>query len=158
MTENPRDTWSTPDWLVSQTAAMYGHGGFRLDVAASPINAKATRFYDLNRNGLLLPWDDFWLCNPPYSSVSPWVDHALLEVPSRRAPGVLILPSRTDRKWYHDLRSSPLTRIIELPYRVQFDPPPGIEPSTNREPTIVVQVFPPIVRATQRRRHVQPQV
>ena len=40
-------------------------------------------------------------CNPPYSEVSKWVEKAYSEA-KRGAKTVMLIPSRTDTKWFHE--------------------------------------------------------
>ena len=51
-------------------------GGFSLDVAAAPHNAKAKRFYTIDDDGLSQPWDGQVWCNPPYSGLDAWLAKA----------------------------------------------------------------------------------
>jgi hypothetical protein len=55
--------------------------GFTLDVAASPENAKCERYFTAEQDGLRQSWagEVVW-CNPPYSSIAPWVAKAWREV------------------------------------------------------------------------------
>ena len=77
-------------------------GGFTVDVAASPDNTKCDRFYTLDDDGLRQSWagERVW-CNPPYSSIRPWVEKAWTE-PATLV--VMLLPAnRTEQTWWRDL-------------------------------------------------------
>ena len=91
-----KDDWETPDWLFEKLDADWG---FALDVCANSKNAKCRRYYNKKANGLVQPWDAVWWCNPPYGrEVKHWVrEGAFAEV-----PGVMLLPARTDTRWFHD--------------------------------------------------------
>jgi phage N-6-adenine-methyltransferase len=97
------DEWPTDDAVVDELARRYGP--FTLDVAATAENAKAPRFFTEFDDGLSKSWADevgggaVW-CNPPYSDVEAWVAKALAES-LRGATVVLLLPSRTDTRWFH---------------------------------------------------------
>jgi site-specific DNA-methyltransferase (adenine-specific) len=74
---------------------------FTVDVAATAENAKCDRFYTIDDDGLLQDWDGetVW-CNPPYGRrISDWVRKAAHSA----ATTVMLLPARTDVKWFHDL-------------------------------------------------------
>lgn len=51
-------------------------GGFTLDVAAAPHNAKAPEFYAREDDGLEQDWEGRVWCNPPYSDCGAWVRKA----------------------------------------------------------------------------------
>lgn len=102
------DEWSTPDEVVEHFAKFVGP--FTLDVCATEENAKAPVFFTAQENGLAQDWVYYasggaaWL-NPPYSDIEPFVLKALTET-ARGLPAVVcLLPSRTDRPWFHALLS-----------------------------------------------------
>lgn len=53
---------------------------FTLDVAAAAHNTKCERFFDRDTDGLAQSWsgERVW-CNPPYSTIRPWVEKAWSE-------------------------------------------------------------------------------
>lgn len=53
---------------------------FTIDVATHFDNTKCTRFFFLKENGLNRSWkcERVW-CNPPFSSIRPWVEKAWYE-------------------------------------------------------------------------------
>ena len=73
--------------------------GFTVDVAALPHNAKCERFYTPDDDGLAQDWtgERVW-CNPPYSSIEPWVAKAW----SAAAELVVMLvpANRTEQGWW----------------------------------------------------------
>lgn len=90
------DEWSTPQALFER---LHGEFHFTLDVCADATNAKVARYYDLEANGLTQPWDAMWWCNPPYGrAIGEWTRKAA----TSDAPGVMLLPARTDTKWFHE--------------------------------------------------------
>lgn len=54
---------------------------FTIDVAASAENALLNRYWTLRDNALTQPWggERVW-CNPPFSSLEPWVEKAWTEM------------------------------------------------------------------------------
>jgi phage N-6-adenine-methyltransferase len=73
--------------------------GFTIDVAAAAHNTKLERFYTAEEDGLAQDWsgERVW-CNPPYSSIEPWVEKA-------HGGGaelvVMLLPAnRTEQGWW----------------------------------------------------------
>lgn len=52
-------------------------------------------------DGLYRPWISPAFCNPPYSRISHWAKKAYEEW-QRGITSVLLIPSRTDTRWWHD--------------------------------------------------------
>jgi phage N-6-adenine-methyltransferase len=74
--------------------------GFTLDVAALPRNAKCARYFTPADDGLTQSWagERVW-CNPPYSSIEPWVEMAWAE--SDADVIAMLLPAnRTEQGWW----------------------------------------------------------
>ena len=101
--------WETPPRLY---AALHAEFAFNLDPAATVDNAKCSRFYTKQDNGLSKSWkgERVWL-NPPYGRgiIEAWVEKAAT---GECEVAVLLLPARTDTRWFqawvlplvHDLR------------------------------------------------------
>lgn len=105
--------------------------GFTLDAAALPHNAKCERYFTPDDDGLQQRWgrERVW-CNPPYSSIEPWVLKAWDEQRSDDPPGlvVMLLPAnRTEQGWwqrevepYRDGRRTGRLRVEFLAGRLRF--------------------------------------
>jgi DNA N-6-adenine-methyltransferase (Dam) len=83
-------------------------GPFTLDVSASAYNTVAPCFYTEKINGVLQDWEKdagdngaFWL-QPEYGQLNthPWIPRAL-QASAAGLRGAALLPSRTDRPWFH---------------------------------------------------------
>ncbi len=95
-----RQCWETPDDLF---ARLDGEFHFTLDVCALPDNAKVSRFFTPEDDGLKQDWTGHvcWM-NPPYGrDIVKWVRKAWHES-KKGAVVVGLLPSRTDTRWWHD--------------------------------------------------------
>ena len=97
--------------------------GFTLDVCAQPRNARCARFYTPADDGLAQSWarERVW-CNPPYSSIEPWVRKAWCEDAELI---VMILPAnRTEQDWWQrhvePWRDRGRLRVEFLAGRVRF--------------------------------------
>jgi phage N-6-adenine-methyltransferase len=115
-------------------------GGFTVDVAASAANTKCKRFYDVAADGLAQSWagERVW-CNPPYSSIEPWVRKAWSEVGAECV--VMLLPAnRTEQTWWMDLvepyrdRPGSTLRTEFLPGRLRFMAPGQTSIGPNERP------------------------
>lgn len=52
-------------------------------------------------DGLYRAWQTPAFCNPPYSEIKDWVKKAF-EESKRGITVVMLIPSRTDTRWWHD--------------------------------------------------------
>src|SRR3990167_1015349 len=87
--------WSTPQDLFDALNAEFH---FTLDPCANSENAKCTKFYSKEDDGLSKDWrGERVFINPPYGrEISKWVKKIAKE------GGVALLPARTDTRWFHD--------------------------------------------------------
>lgn len=92
--------------------------GFTIDVAAAAHNTKCPRYYTRADDGLAQSWEgeSVW-CNPPYSSIAPWVLKAWQEHHHTGVIVMLLPANRTEQAWWQDL--------VE-PYRDRADSPLGV--------------------------------
>ncbi|WP_454962786.1 DNA N-6-adenine-methyltransferase [Filifactor alocis] len=95
--------WETPSKLFTKLDNIFN---FTLDVAANKFNRKCDNFYTVETDGLKRGWKQnngaVW-CNPPYGrEISKWVEKAYLESISHDTTIVMLLPARTDTKYFHD--------------------------------------------------------
>ena len=93
------DMWETPQDLFDDLDREFH---FDFDVCAIPENAKCKKFYTPEQDGLRQPLDGTCWCNPPYGrDIGQWVMRALF-ASFGGATVVMLLPARTDTKWFHD--------------------------------------------------------
>ncbi len=117
---------------------------FTLDVAAASHNAKCSRYFTRDDDGLEQSWagERVW-CNPPFSDLTAWVNKAWAEWRSTNRPEliVMLLPAnRAEQGWwqeqvepFRDRLLSPL-RTEFLPGRIRFVFPDGITPPKHNRP------------------------
>lgn len=79
---------------------------FALDAAATDKNAKCRRYFTPKDDGLKQPWDVppgyAVFCNPPYGRwIGEWVKKAYDESVRTGSTIVLLIPARTDTKYFH---------------------------------------------------------
>jgi phage N-6-adenine-methyltransferase len=133
------DDRETPATLFEPLHARHN---FTIDVAASAANAKLTRFYTLEDDGLTRSWmgERVW-CNPPYSNLGAWVAKAWHERDHGCELVVMLLPAnRTEQSWWQELvephRDCASGLSVEfIAGRLRFDVPGGYnDPRGNRPP------------------------
>lgn len=93
------DLWETPQDLFDKLNVEFH---FDLDVCALPENAKCTMYYTPDMDGLKQPWEGTVWCNPPYGrKIGQWVRRAFFAA-ACGSTVVMLLPARTDTRWFHD--------------------------------------------------------
>ena len=113
MFSSKTDLWETPQELFDKYDAVYH---FETDVCAFPENAKCKRFFTPEMDGLKQEWTGVCWCNPPYGrQIGKWVEKAV----KSSATVVMLLPARTDTKWFHDW-CLPYGKIEFLKGRLKF--------------------------------------
>lgn len=123
-----KDDWGTPQDLFDELNEEFH---FDLDVAASKVNAKCKHYYHQRDNGLISLWYGNVWCNPPYSNIPEFVKRCS----EYDGLSVLLLPSRTDTKWFHDyIYKNPRCEIRFIRGRLRFQ---GAE-STAPFPSMIV--------------------
>lgn len=126
--ESIRQQWRTPPDLFALLSELWGP--FELDATASHDSALCERF---NAPGFpdRYQWSECSpvFCNPPFSRAGFWARHARDRWTEDGCRSVLILPSSTNSRWWHEVKADALTLFPMR--RIQFLPPDGIPASTN---------------------------
>lgn len=97
MFSSKSDLWETPQDFFDELNREFH---FNLDVCALPESAKCASYFTPEQDGLQKNWGGYnvW-CNPPYGRrIGEWVKKAA----ESGAPVVMLLPARTDTRWFHD--------------------------------------------------------
>ena len=95
------EKWATPQDFFDKLNEEFH---FTLDAAASPENAKCANYFTEEQDGLAQSWGGHTVwCNPPYCrKTGLWVKKAYEEHQRTGCTVVMLLPSRTDVRWFHD--------------------------------------------------------
>ena len=95
------DEWATPQSLFDELNAEFH---FDLDPCATDENHKCAEYYTKADDGLAKNWGGRSVyCNPPYGrQIGKWVRKAYEEAQKPGTTVVLLVPARTDTKWFHD--------------------------------------------------------
>ena len=135
--------WGTPKSLF---ALLHHEFKFTLDAAATKANALTKRFITPQQDAFAQDWAKLarggavWL-NPPYGrEVGRWIEQALA-ASCQGATVVVLLPARTDTRWFHELCRYGEVRLLRG--RLKFVGAPTSAPF----PSLVV-VFGPTVKPT----------
>ena len=130
--------WETPAWLFARLDKEFH---FTLDVCATSENAKCSKFFTRNEDGLLQEWAGVCWMNPPYGrAISKWVRKARLSALAG-ATVVALIPARTDtRFWQDDVAFA--SEITFLRGRLKF----GNSRSGAPFPSAVVVFRPPLAK------------
>lgn len=92
--------WSTPQDFYDNLNSEFH---FTLDPCATDENHKCEKYYTKEVNGLLQDWSgETVFCNPPYGRkvTVEWVKKCFDE--SNHCKNiVMLIPARTDTKWFH---------------------------------------------------------
>lgn len=101
MFSSQTDNWATPQWLYDELNEEFN---FNLDPCASANNAKCTKFYTKEDDGLKQNWVGYRVfCNPPYGKeIGKWVEKCSQEAKKDNTLCVMLIPARTDTRWFHE--------------------------------------------------------
>ena len=101
MFSSKTDQWATPTETFAELDAEFH---FDLDPCADADNHKCERYFTKEINGLSQNWGGCNVfCNPPYGrQIGEWVKKAYEESRKPNTLVVMLIPARTDTKWFHD--------------------------------------------------------
>lgn len=94
--------WATPQEFFDKLDWRFGP--FDLDPCASEDNTKCSKFFTEADNGLSQSWEGFTsFVNPPYGrGIDKWIKKAYDESRKENTKVVMLIPSRTDTKYWHN--------------------------------------------------------
>ena len=101
MFSSKKDDWTTPPDFFKQLDNEFH---FTLDVASSEENHLCKNYFTIETDGLSQDWGGHKVfCNPPYGrQIGKWVQKAWEEAKKPNTTIVMLLPARTDTKWFHN--------------------------------------------------------
>lgn len=94
------EEWATPQDFFNQLNREFH---FNLDPCALPTNAKYERYFTPEKDGLRQNWQGHHVfCNPPYGrKIGLWVEKCYRESCKPNTIVVMLIPARTDTKYFH---------------------------------------------------------
>lgn len=95
------EVWETPIELFKELDKEFN---FNLDPCAIPENAKCNKYFTPDQDGLKQCWQGYTVfCNPPYGrKINEWVKKCYDESKKDNTTVVMLIPSRTDTRYFHD--------------------------------------------------------
>lgn len=113
------DVWATPQDLFDKLNAEFG---FNLDPCALPENAKCEKYFTPEINGLAQSWGGCKVfCNPPYGRrIYDWVKKAYNESRKPDTTVVMLIPARTDTRYFHEFIYHRAKEIRFIKGRLKF--------------------------------------
>ena len=110
--------WSTPQDFFDELDKEFN---FTLDPCATSENAKCTKYFTVEDDGLKQDWSkDTVFMNPPYGrEIKYWVQKAYEET-LKGATVVCLIPARTDTAYWHDYIFGKADDIRFLRGRLKF--------------------------------------
>ena len=113
------DQWATPQYFYDELNSEFE---FTLDPCADECNHKCERYFTKEINGLSQSWaGERVFCNPPYGrEIGDWVKKCYEEVLKECQLVVLLVPARTDTKWFHNYIYKKATEIRFIKGRLKF--------------------------------------
>lgn len=120
-----RMDWETPADLFAKLDAEFH---FTLDAASSETNHKCQRYFTPEDSAFSHEWEgETVFCNPPYGrAIADWVRKCSMEASRRNTTVVMLIPARTDTRWFHDyILGRAEIRFIKGRLRFETDGIPG---------------------------------
>lgn len=101
MFSSETDLWATPQDFFDELNKEFN---FTLDPCATSDNAKCSKYFTINEDGLKQDWQGHTVfCNPPYGrAIKDWVRKCYEESLKPNTTVVMLIPARTDTSYFHD--------------------------------------------------------
>jgi len=133
MFSSKNDEWETPRAFYNKLNNKYN---FTLDPCATHKNHKCEKYYTIEEDGLSQNWTaETVFINPPYGDVSAWIKKACEEYTKKGATVVMLIPSRTDTKYWHNYIMKYASTIYFVKGRLKFGNAPHFAPF----PSVVIE-------------------
>ena len=118
MFSSKSDEWETPPEFYEKLNKRFK---FTLDPCATHENHKCDKYYTIEVDGLSKSWaNEKVFVNPPYGNIGKWVKKAYEESTENGAIVVMLMPARTDTKYWHDYIMNSASAIYFIKGRLKF--------------------------------------
>lgn len=135
--EKEQDCWQTPSDVLDLVRAV---APIELDPCTSADNPTgAKHILTETENGLTSDWlgSGLVFINPPYSQMKDWAARITRKAGVWREY-VVLLPARTDTRWWHTLVEARPSRVCFWRGRIQFNRPDGTPGQSAPFPSAVL--------------------
>ena len=114
-----KQNWETPLSVFKELDAEFS---FTLDPCAEDDTAKCEKYYTIHDNGLYQDWAGHTcFVNPPYGRhLKGWIVKSFTESKKKNTKVVMLIPSRTDTAYFHDIIKPYAKEIRFLRGRIKF--------------------------------------
>lgn len=129
-TPKPFMKWLKDNWYLE----------FDLDAAASRFNAKAPRYFTEEDDSLNQDWfGKVWL-NPPYGrGIEKWFEKCAEQIQRKEVQSIHVLvPARTDTKWFHELVMPHAYNVYLIKGRLNFEHETSIKGKNAPFPSMLI--------------------
>ena len=100
MFSSRNNEWGTPPEFFAKLNKKFK---FTLDPCCTAKTAKCEKYYTREDDGLSKSWkNEVVFVNPPYGDIGKWVKKAYEESTHNNATVAMLMPARTDTKYWHD--------------------------------------------------------
>jgi len=117
--ESAKQEWTTPAVFFDKLNVEFH---CTVDLAADEDNTKCDLFFSTNDDALTKEWIGVGWLNPPYGGtgrnrLSNWVEKAYTESQKHLSTVVMLIPARTNTKWWHDywMRAKEIKLVLGRP-------------------------------------------
>lgn len=119
MFSSENEVWATPQDFFDKLNDEFK---FNLDPCATYENAKCSKYFTINDDGLLQDWKGYTVfCNPPYGrKIYDWVKKCSEESKKDNTIVVMLIPARTDTKYFHEFIYHKAKEIRFIKGRLKF--------------------------------------
>lgn len=119
MFSSETDLWATPQDFFDKLNKEFN---FDLDPCATKENAKCSKYFTKEIDGLKQEWQGHKVfCNPPYGrDIKDWVEKAYKESKKENTIVVMLIPARTDTKYFHSYIYHKAKEIRFIKGRLKF--------------------------------------
>ena len=113
------EVWATPQDFYDELNKEFN---FTLDPCANSNNAKCNKYFTEEQDGLVQDWEGHVVfCNPPYGrKIYNWVKKCFNESKKPNTTVVMLIPARTDTKYFHEFIYHKAKEIRFIKGRLKF--------------------------------------
>lgn len=119
MFSSENEVWATPQDFYDKLNDEFK---FNLDPCATYENAKCSKYFTIDDDGLIQNWKGYTVfCNPPYGrKIYDWVKKCSEESKKDNTTVVMLIPARTDTRYFHEFIYHKAKEIRFIKGRLKF--------------------------------------